>query len=235
MGFDIVFYVERRCNGTWESADKWTPSEEWEIEEGAPPLGVAIEDRYYNTRDYEMFSILANVRQSVGLVSKKDGGRLQYISLPKGFPLDASPNVAAWIRALKAEHVISPSWLSLAELLNFDWERRVTLHFQMQGEDYLKMLNNEVCFQGRGHWRGAMSEKRAKRKLSSKFNSTPEEAASLLRTKKATMPKWLLKRSINTTENVTYGDVAFWFRKNVMERMAELGDPEDVRCVFYFC
>ncbi|MEM7005625.1 MAG: hypothetical protein AAF498_07075 [Pseudomonadota bacterium] len=238
MGLDISFFVEVRRNGRWESADKWTATEEWEIEEGAPSLSVAFEDSFYNARDYEMFSILANERQSPGLVGKRDGGTLQCVSRPKGFPLDASSNLKAWIDVFQTDirgwNVTSPSWLSLDELVNFDWEKHVSLHYQMQGEDYLKMLNNESYGKIRGHWGGAMSEVRARQKLSSKFKTTPEEAAARIRSGRVIAPKWVLKRSMNIIETVTYGDIAYWFKKDVMERMSQLGEQENVRCVFYF-
>ncbi|CAM4225477.1 hypothetical protein DEMA109039_11990 [Deinococcus marmoris] len=78
------------------------------------------EEAYWNLplfmgRDYELFAILAGVRNHL---------RVQPISPPRGIPRDAGEAVrAAWATAQKYPEVHTPSWLSLQELLDFDWNQ----------------------------------------------------------------------------------------------------------------
>ncbi len=65
MGWDIHFYVEKQVDGAWQSADQWTPNE-YAGDEGEPPLTIRYEDRFYTSRNYNLFGILANVRNGRG-------------------------------------------------------------------------------------------------------------------------------------------------------------------------
>ena len=86
LGCDIHLYVERRINGIWESADKWTPNKYAAEDEGEPALGVEYEDLFYSGRSYNLFSILADVRNGVGFAGCDTGDRLVPISDPRGLP-----------------------------------------------------------------------------------------------------------------------------------------------------
>ncbi len=78
------------------------------------------EEAYWNLplfiqRNYDLFAILAGVQNHL---------RIQPISPPHGIPGDASEAVkAAWAMARKYPEVHTPSWLSLQDLLGFDWDQ----------------------------------------------------------------------------------------------------------------
>lgn len=102
MGCDIHIYAEQKN-------DKG----EWELMYDIEP---------FSNRQYSIFAWLANVRNYSGLIP---------ISEPMGFPEDASPQVAADYNAWGCD-AHTPSWLSVKELLNFNYDapcedRRVTV------------------------------------------------------------------------------------------------------------
>lgn len=120
MGCDIHLFVERKVDGKWISADKWTPypyREEGDVKQ----FWVAYDDRFYRDRNYDLFGMLANVRNGVW------GDGFNPIAAPKGLPCDVSPEVkreySDW-----GEDGHSHSWLTLAELKAYDWEGQKTIH-----------------------------------------------------------------------------------------------------------
>jgi hypothetical protein len=114
MGTDIHLFVERRVNGEWLSVDKWTE------EDGYPY--VAWNDGFYKGCNYDLFAILADVRNGYGFAGCDTGDCFNPIDAPRGLPDDVSPKVEA-----NSDHWgidgHSHSWFTLKELLNFDWNQ----------------------------------------------------------------------------------------------------------------
>lgn len=101
MRCDMHLSVEVKENGAWASK----------------PI-----QRTYDGRNYNLFAILANVRNRHDFVP---------ISEPKGFPLDVSEEIAE-----EHEGNHSHSWLTLAELMAFDWTQTATLSGYVNGPEY---------------------------------------------------------------------------------------------------
>ena len=106
MGTDIHMIAEVRKNGKWETIldnifNGWTD------EKTCVP---------YQFRNYNLFAILANVRNGVGFGGCITGETLNYISLPKGYPDDMDERSEEF---LSYEH--SGSWLTLKEIFDFNW------------------------------------------------------------------------------------------------------------------
>lgn len=97
MGCDIHAAIEFRRNGHWE----------------AIPLDL--------NRDYDMFAILANVRNGEGFAGCKTASGFRSISDGRGLPEDISETAreAAW-----GDH--SDTWVMLDEILQYDWTEKVT-------------------------------------------------------------------------------------------------------------
>lgn len=106
MGCDIHAAIEHRDNvGEWHAytiPNKNYGKYEWD--KGMTTARVDI------NRDYDTFSILANVRNY-------EGGFV-FISDERGLPEDISSEAAA---ACDGDH--SDTWVSLTEILEFDWTR----------------------------------------------------------------------------------------------------------------
>lgn len=95
MGTDIHCFVEQKMyryaglddTETWISIDKWTRSR-WAIlyperNEEAPWV-VEMEDMIFKDRNYDLFAILANIRNP---------DQMPFISEPRGLPDDVSPEI----------------------------------------------------------------------------------------------------------------------------------------------
>jgi hypothetical protein len=122
MGCDIHFYVEHKFEGRWETADTWK-TEEYEGE----PTYRSVPKPFYNGRNYDLFAILADVRNGHGFAGIKTGNGFVPIDQPRGFTSDVSANVRAASDRYGCDGH-SHSWFTLAELLNADWTQ--TTHKQ---------------------------------------------------------------------------------------------------------
>lgn len=131
MGCDIHLAVEVRKNGVWER--RLPPPEArdpWYVKQAAERdadkwAKKRSEVEWYHDRNYEVFAILAGVRNYNNVTP---------ISEPRGLPDDVSPEVAR----LNYDHPEydedgddvslgdhSHSWLTLAELLAYPWGTEV--------------------------------------------------------------------------------------------------------------
>jgi hypothetical protein len=70
-------------------------------------------------RNYRLFSVLANVRNGYGFAGSDTGDRITPIAMPRGMPGDSTleANAKEWDCD---GH--SHSWLTLAEMLAYDWD-----------------------------------------------------------------------------------------------------------------
>lgn len=78
MGADIHFYVEKKVDDTWQPVkgpNRWYGK--WEGERK-----LALEGWAYSGRNYELFSLLADVRNY--------GNRIEPLAEPRGLPEDVS-------------------------------------------------------------------------------------------------------------------------------------------------
>lgn len=128
MGTDIHMACEVRRNGKWGlMTDKvfrntWydpTSDFDWCKEE--------LTNIPYDSRCYNLFAILADVRNGSGFAGVKIGEYFNPISEPKGYPDDLCEELqedAPYrndIPMLSYQH--SASWLTLRELIEYDWEQ----------------------------------------------------------------------------------------------------------------
>ena len=107
MGCDIHIYVEKKVNGKWECIDDLKKDEDGFFE-------IKGEEIYHG-RNYILFALLANVRNYSGV---------EPISEPKGLPVDLSDQVKE-ISDIWIGNSHSHSYLTLQELLNYDFETMI--------------------------------------------------------------------------------------------------------------
>lgn len=134
MGTDIHLYVEKKNKGQWVSIDKWTTLEE---DENEKRLDVDYADRIYKRRNYTLFSILANVRNS---------DSVKYIESPRGLPKDLCKNIRD-ASAVHDEDNHSHSWLLVSEINNYEWDVKTTYHNEWRTPrescaDFLQIMEN---------------------------------------------------------------------------------------------
>lgn len=145
MGTDIHCFVERKMyrrgetdwSGKWISIDKWTKSS-WAIlypeRDESPVWVVESNDMVFKDRNYALFAILANIRNSENM---------PYISEPRGLPEDVSEEIRLQI---KYGEYHSTTWFTADELLEFNWNQTFEYEDEtMGGEKFIDSINYMEC------------------------------------------------------------------------------------------
>lgn len=131
MGSDIHLYVEHRHDGRWRSVHRFVE----EQYDGEPYL--RCKDPWYTERNYHVFAILADVRNGYGFAGVPTGDGFVPISKPRGLPHDCDPR----IRQLSdqwGDDGHSHSWLTLDEIVRYDWTQQTRLYGMINGPHWLK-------------------------------------------------------------------------------------------------
>ena len=218
MGCDIHLYVEKRVGGRWVSADTWLPDTSPVLEDEAEPrLKVPDEARYYTDRNYSLFAILANVRNGWGTAGFTTGTGFRPIAMPRGLPADVSPEVQAEADDCGRDGH-SHSWLTVAELLDFDWDQTTIRRGYVDPLNYLFWK-----FEGKPR---SWSTGLLGQSVRTFSNEEMEEALKWGR------PPAQIFTAVQWPE--TYRHCASDFLTQTLPRRRPLGPPEDVRIVFFF-
>ncbi len=235
MGCDIHLYAERKNEtGQWESADKWTPDDC--LEEGeAPRLCIDYKDRFYSGRNYDLFSILANVRNGYGFAGVKTGEGFVPLAQPRGLPVDATELVKQDSDRWDCDGH-SHSFCTVAELLAYDWTQ-VTKHCGwLTAAEYWDWNRfRRADGDGPKGYCGGVSGPSVK-------HVTEDAMKEMLKPYGA---NWQAEEEINKDENLRHTYVqcewelpyyksATEFWGETIPRLLRLGKPEDVRLVFWF-
>lgn len=228
MGCDIHLFVEKKVNGKWESADKWSKDEDGE-ERGMELRTVDYDDKFYRGRNYELFAILADVRNDSEIVP---------IKKPRGVPKNISPEVKDEINKWKGDGH-SHSYFTIAELLKFDWTRTSTLSGCVSTLEF-----NKWDKWGRHNGEGPESY--------CGWTSAPMISMEEMEAKSKEMNEFLLNSPLSREEKREYvgktmgnlyckisWEIAYYkmcrdFFSNTLPRLLHIGKPSQVRIVFFF-
>lgn len=239
MGCDIHFYVEKREGDKWISADKWTP-DKWS-EDGS--LAVDYDDRFYRSRNYDLFAMLADVRNGVGFAGCDTGDGFNPIATPKGLPDDVSPEV----KKESGDYGVdghSHSYLTLSELEAYDWHGQKTKQRGWVGA--LEFMN----FQVKGHpssWSGGVMGQGVRHVSNKEMAELVERHSPALNALAAELvddpfrdfanvPTELKSVYTQVEWEESYAEPAKEFLDETMPKLRELanGNPDSVRIVFWF-
>ena len=145
MGTDIWIYPEQYRDGRWQFIGEMEENNLYRYDPEHEPFSVPKD--LYDIRNYGLFAILADVRNSAGY---------ECIAPRRGIPGDLSPEIqsyferhtqpylkeesdalalaqnekqrASWI-AYDIDRDLQPGWLTLQELLTFPWqEKRIQIY-----------------------------------------------------------------------------------------------------------
>jgi hypothetical protein len=190
MGCDIHLVVEKRVSGEWKHVDD-----------------VDV----YEGRNYNLFGILANVRNGTW------GDSFKPISEPRGVP-DSGYEGSA--KGDVGDH--SFSWFTLAELRSYDWTQKI----HRRGA-----VNAETWQQWKASGDSEPSSYSAGAGGDVVFVSNEEMATAVLAgaTRKDGLALYTWAEWDETYQEAVGGQ---WF--DFVERLSALGEPEDVRIVFGF-
>jgi hypothetical protein len=232
MGCDIHFLLERRDGNDWVSCDEWTTDPlPWDPDFQVPTT------RFYSDRNFDMFAILANVRNGYGTAGLDTGDGFNVIAMPKGLPDDLSPEVQALaVYEIDDMGCHTPTWLTLSEILAFNWDQTTTNRGFVEGPDYAE-------------WIGAQREQ----------GLEPVHCAGIFRDGMRVLSEDEMRNAIDAIKRdnevdtwaqkikeelqdtychlsweLSYRVCAKNFIRYTVAHMKKLGKPEDVRCVFWF-
>ena len=105
MGCDIHLFAEIRKNGK--------------------RVAAGSEGDVYDGRNYDLFAILADVRNGIGFAGCITGGGFKMIDEPRGIPSDASDEYQSACSDWYG-NAHSHSYFTLAELKSYDWQQTTT-------------------------------------------------------------------------------------------------------------
>ncbi|GAB4480002.1 MAG: hypothetical protein Kow00124_26230 [Anaerolineae bacterium] len=232
MGTDIHLFAEYRREGRWVAVGRWHRVTWGQVE------GFDLDDEpLYGDRNYRLFAMLADVRNGYGFAGVDTGEPLTPIAPPRGLPPDVSPEVASQAAIWDADGH-SHSWLTLAELLAYDWTQVATLRGIVDAGTYLEWANYG---RRRGEsprmWSGMVFMPGAE-------IVSEEEMDRRIAAVTAGIEGWWEQREAvrEKLENVfcrvswqqPYYRLASKFWVEVIPRLLRCGPPPDVRIVFWF-
>jgi hypothetical protein len=105
MGKDIEMYAEVFDGGRWRPAEPLIENEFHDPDDDRPDPELAPQSLDYWCRNRELFEILTDA-----------------IAAPRGLPGDLSPEIEAFERPRREDGLFDHGWLSLEEILAFDWD-----------------------------------------------------------------------------------------------------------------
>lgn len=257
MGCDIHCWAEvRQPDGTWKKVGKifkdsyYRPDEPSEVDEDGYEWNAQLTDHPYDGRNYALFSMLADVRNGVGFAGCDTGDGYLPIAFPKGIPIDVSPEVMkeftvsvdednppelleSWVRKkfsirIDEKTVTDPdwhsaSWLTVRELDAYNWNMKSRVRGWVDPAEFLK-------FKEKGkpeEWCGGI--------FGPKLVSNDEMARGIASGEIATSGNRLTTTHATQVEwQEPYKDSAGSFFTETMPALRALGNPDDVRIVFWF-
>lgn len=109
-----------------------------------------------DSRSYDWFSIIANVRNGYGFAGVKTGSGFAFISEPRGKPEDFETPYEEYEGELEPIYLgdHSFSYITLNELRNFDWNQVTTKSGVISIEQYAKIRGTANCPDG---WSGRIA------------------------------------------------------------------------------
>ena len=111
MGCDIHTNVEvRQPDGSWKSHQEWSQEDSY----------MSPKDELMDSRNYDLFAILADVRNGRGFAGIVTGQGFVPMATPRGVPDDASPEYKAWVEQWDGDGH-SHSYFTVAEIMAYDW------------------------------------------------------------------------------------------------------------------
>lgn len=220
MGCDIHLYVEKKIEGKWVSADTWDGNE---YEDGTKD--VSADKSFYNDRNYELFSILAGVRNRFNL---------DPIIEPRGFPENASKELKNQYKKWDGD-AHSTSWLTLQELIQFDWTKTANKSGFVSGDVYFEWLEHGEKYgqNPESYCQGTSTTIINRTEMDSRLEDIKKLTTDYLQLK--LLVKNILGRIYCEVEwEQTYHRMCNYFWSECMPKLFRVGKPKDVRLVFWF-
>jgi hypothetical protein len=146
MGCDIHVVIEVRESGRWSEISYGTVYAFKREEEPGLGEGLLVCPEPFHSRNYDLFGIIANVRNGSGFAGIVTGNGWPSIAADRGFPPGFNPEAVApdliyqgdgprWL----GDH--SFTWVELSELEAFDWDGvKTTQYGVVSADEYERLL-----------------------------------------------------------------------------------------------
>jgi len=239
MGCDIHLFVEKRVGGNWIPADKWVPDKESERKDA---LKVPCGNRYYDGRNYDLFAILADVRNGRGFAGIDMGDGFDPISDPKGLPLDVTAEVQSEFESWGVD-AHSASFHTLKDLLEYDWTQVTKLRGVVSAVEYYewRRWNRDHGESPEGYCGSVGGAKvlflpvrEMERQIQDLEKQHLDENYADFRKMKKIIETEMKDCFCKIEWEQPYYKTCRRFWSDVIPRLLRLGKPEDVRIVFFF-
>ena len=204
MGCDIHIRAEVKKGKNWQAVGPVFKSS-WSSEEGK------LISEPYSSRNYELFSFLAGVRNRFGITP---------IAEPKGWPKDMSEELKKDLEDDWNSDGHSASWFTLKELEDADWDTTVRHGGVVPADvyEYLKYVKEKP-----------------------KAYSQGISGTNIVQLDQAEWDALPWQQKTNGTRYHVYmwwedsmKELAEWFYTNTLPALRNLGEPDKVRIVFCF-
>ena len=218
MGCDIHLWVEsKNRSGEWKYVRDPNDEHAKYREPGDPPTGLS-----YHRRNYDLFAILAGVRNGVGFAGVKMGEGFEPIAEPRGVPRNASVEYKKHkVRWGVDGH--SHSHVTLAEILGTDWGAKHTVHYGViTWQQFADRVRNKEAGSPKGDYCGDV--------MGANVRVVSEADALQLRACDVAAPPSHVRISWRSSYRESIQHFLDW----VAARVVPLGKPDDVRFVFFF-
>ena len=141
MGVDITFFAEQRLpDGSWAIAGDLVPNPDFDPDDADSTAEPRIVPSAMDIpRCSPLFAILANINNS------RTNIPYETIAAPRGIPSDASAESRNWFAA-RQDDAFAASWLTLAEIDSFDWDRVIQQYGQVNTQAVHLFVDNPMGF-----------------------------------------------------------------------------------------
>lgn len=155
MGCDIHMYVEKKIDGQWQAlqgvdalslsyaVNRLREACECEVsaywEERVKELSEKTYKFLYTDRNYDLFGMLADVRNGTGFAGCGTGDGFVPISQPRGLPNDVSEYVKGESDEWGGDGH-SHSWLTVKDLVDYDWTQKTNKFGYVTSSEYARYL-----------------------------------------------------------------------------------------------
>jgi len=247
MGTDIHFATQYRENelAQWRRAERLVPNP-YASDPGEP---AKKREEWDSGRNYRLFAILAGVRNGVGFAGVVTGTPVQPVAEPRGLPEDFVAEMKNECHEGTWMGGHSQSWLSLRELLDYDWtqvraccgvvDAKTFLHWdgfrQLTGE--LNEPPKEYCGGVSGPKVKIVSTEEARARIHELNTQSPNPLEGYYQKSEDEMHKILGFNYVESTWTEEYAFSAGDFWRVTMPKLIKLGrafGEENVRIVFGF-
>jgi len=223
MGCDIHTFIEVRENGTWKYYDWEKEFQDGVYEDGSPrkDCGKIFYHPLHIGRNYDLFAILASVRNDRRFAGIKTSEGLRPIEKPRGLPLDVTLEVKEESDRWDIDGH-SHSYMLLSELLTYDYDGQSTTQYGVVGkEGYQEWKEKGYPSSYSDAVSGGMVRNISNAEMDDIIAGKTELDKNLSH---YTQVQW------QETYREAVGES--WFR--MLEELAKLGSPDNVRLVFWF-